>query len=186
MRKLTSRITIETDEQLKVSVSRNRSRDTMLCGGGGEPRRTPKCMHAYHTSLMAPTSRSRFMLLDFAHAHFKLDTWVKFMCTVMKVHSQMKEPFVDTVFAEQGSHRCKCKSGDLQMLCLYCSLSWLTHIEDNPPLLIWDLVCCRRKRTNSAFHSLSSKSFRSRVTIESDVRPYSWISQCLQWIDKAV
>lgn len=51
---------------------------------------------------------------------------------------------VNIMFEEKESCQRKCESCDLQILCFRCSLSWLTHIAENP-LLIHYLVSCRKE-----------------------------------------
>lgn len=130
MRKLTSRITIETDEQLKVSLSQNRTRETMLCGGG-EPRRILKYMHTYHVSQMAASSSSRFMLLD----SFSLTpSWtlipLKLVCAVMRLCNKQNFQSQHHIYIEGITPLEMCY--DLWILCFCRSLSWLTHIAENP------------------------------------------------------
>ena len=103
-------------------------------------RREAKCMYAYHMSLMAASSSSRFMLLD---SLSPTPSWTLIHCTSgcalsWRFDNINKSVNVDVIFAEKGSYHWKCESYDLQILCFYCSLSWLTHIAEAP---CWSEIC---------------------------------------------
>ncbi len=102
--------------------------------GGGEPRRILKYMHAYHIAQMAASCRSRFMLLDSLSLTVSWTlihnwSWCGLWWRLSNIN---KSAQVHIIFAENGSCHWKCGSYDLQILCFRCSLSWLTHIAQNP------------------------------------------------------
>lgn len=154
-----SRITIETDEQLKVSFSPNSKRNNALWRWG-QPKCILKFMNVYHGYVSDGSSGSRYASGP-TRPQCKLDT----NPTVCKL------PYCHIIFAEKG-------------LCLWKCESWftdsmpqlffkLTDPHNWEPLMIRDLVSYRKKefavvtlKCLTSVHIAQSIRFHSATSIQ--------------------